>query len=473
MGMNPGMDEISPFIKKWLCPQRGSLESRSRDFWHSLIEIFDCRQAEAKRIWKEARICQTHCDAVALVFPHLHFLVWQIDRGGNLSYFFKAPGMLSSPLRKARSYNASLSRVWRASTIVLCNFEEFFLFDLNHRDSAMGRPTVKFSLKDLFEYRMYIFLLLSGKIFSQRYRNLDGVQVESAPHPISPSLPEMRRGNTALSGGKFYFGEKEVKEALKDSMARKYVRKFVRAVDLRAGGSKYCLWLLNSTNRERKSSPYIRKKLFEVEAYRKLKLHFKHEIKPWNFAEVRQPECSYLAIPTKFSLNREYVPCGFFAKDVIASDTLDICPDPDCFAFGLASSAMFKAWQSVAAEVDESGTVHFSIPQVWNTFPLPEVSQEEKEGVEKCGREVLRIRERYSDIPLSDLYAPGSLPEDLKLAHADLDKAVDAIFGEKCRDNEERRKVVTIAYKETPSGSDTTFLKRAASFAGQIGLLPK
>ena len=473
MSLNPGIDEMSPFIRKWLRPQSGSFEMRTRTFWHSLIEIFDCKQVEAKKIWDGIQICSSPEGAMVLVSSHLHFLVWQMDRGKSLSAHFRGAGKFS-PLHEARLYNSELSRVWRASTIVLCNFTEFFLFDLNDKDSVRGHPLARFSLEDLFDYRMYFFLLFSGKIFSQRYRNLDGVQVERAPWPISPSLPEMRRGNTALSGGNFYLGgEKEKEEAMKDCVARKYIREFVRAVDLRGGRIQYCLWLLNSSRKERRKSSFIRKKLIRVKAYRKKLGSFGHDFKPWKFAEIRQPDCSYLAIPTRFSIDREYVPCGFFSKDVIVSDTLDVCPDPQGFAFAVASSAMFKSWQEVAAEIDESRIVHFSIHQVWNTFPLPPVSEEDKILMEECAKKVLLSRERHKDIPLSELYLPEVLPEDLRKAHADLDKIVDSIFGEKCRDNEERKKVVTIVYKETPFGSNATFLKRASTFVGQISLRSK
>ena len=474
MSMNPGTDEMGAFIKEWIRSQPGSLEMRTRVFWHSLIEIFDCKQARAEKIWEGLYIQETPEGAIALVSSRLHFLIWQIDRGKGLSFHFRESGKYYSPLKEARIYNSKLSRVCRASTIVLCNFTEFSLFDLNDRDSAGGHPLIKFSLEDVFHYRMYFFLLFSGKIFSQRYRNLDGVQVEPSLYPISPSLPEMKRGNTALSGGNFYLGGgKEKEEAMKDSTARKYVRKFVRAVDLRGGRIQYCLWLLNSTRKERSRSSFIRKKLDRVEAYRKKLGPLGHDFKPWKFAEIRQPNCSYLAIPTRFSIDREYVPCGFFSKDVIVSDTLDVCPDPYGFAFAVASSAMFKSWQGVAAEIDEAGIVHFSIHQVWNTFPLPAVSEKERILVEECGRKVLLSRENHKDIPLSELYLPNVLPEDLRKAHANLDKIVDFLFGEKCQDNEERRKVLTIAYKETPFGSNATFLKRAATFIGQISLHSK
>lgn len=473
MSMNPGIDEMGPFIRKWLRPQAGSFDMRTRAFWHSLIEIFDCKQVEAEKIWDKVRVRATSEGAIVLVSSHLHFLVWQVDRGKKLSPHFRS-NKYSAPLREARLYNSDLSRIWRASTIVLCNFTEFSLFDLNDKDSAHGRPLARFSLEDLFNYRMYFFLLFLGKIFSQRYRNLDGVQVERASRPISPSLPEMRRGNTALSGGNFYLGgEKEKEEAMRDGVARKYIREFVRAVDLRGGRIQYCLWLLNSSRKERLESSFIRKKLRKVKAYRKKLGSLGHDFKPWKFAEIRQPDCSYLAIPTRFSIDREYVPCGFFPKDVIVSDTLDVCPDPQAFAFAVASSAMFKSWQEVAAEIDESGIVHFSIHQVWNTFPLPAVSEEDKILMEECAKKVLLARERHKDIPLSELYLPEILPEDLREAHADLDRIVDSLFGEKCQDNEERRKVVTIAYKETPFGSNATFLKRAATFVGQISLHSK
>ena len=46
-----------------------------------------------------------------------------------------------------------------------------------------------------------------------------------------------------------------------------------------------------------------------------------------------------------------------------------------------------------------------------------------------CAEEILRVRDKYHDSSLADLYDPLSMPEDLLNAHKALDKAVMELYG--------------------------------------------
>jgi hypothetical protein len=68
---------------------------------------------------------------------------------------------------------------------------------------------------------------------------------------------------------------------------------------------------------------------------------------------------------------------------------------------------------------------------VYNTFPWPRPSENQKESVRKAARQVLDARALYPEETLARLYDPASMPVELQKAHAALDRAVDAAYGVK------------------------------------------
>jgi hypothetical protein len=66
---------------------------------------------------------------------------------------------------------------------------------------------------------------------------------------------------------------------------------------------------------------------------------------------------------------------------------------------------------------------------VYNNYPFPQdVTDKQKQTVEKCAQAVLDARANYPDSSLADLYDPLTMPPDLLKAHQRLDKAVDLCY---------------------------------------------
>ena len=163
-----------------------------------------------------------------------------------------------------------------------------------------------------------------------------------------------------------------------------------------------------------------------------------------------------MAIPVVFSEKREYFLAGYEDKDTIASNALFTCEDPEGLAFSVIESSMFMAWQDLVGGRLETRN-RFSNTLVWNTFPLPELTKEQKDRIIEGGRKVLEARALYPQSALCDLYNPSPIPKELIKAHEALDRAVDTIFSDKpLRGEEERQKVLLEAYQEMTRRNDKT-----------------
>ena len=271
---------------------------------------------------------------------------------------------------------------------------------------------------------------------------LSTVFVGTKRKPLATDLPLTHKGSEADSKDLILQEEYEYEEAEKDHVAAKYVREYLGAYELINGKNRWCLWLVDSTPEDRRKSKFLHKRIEATKESRK------SESDPWLFGTIHQPDATYLAIPAQFSEKRQYFTASFLDKNVIASNTLYVASDPSCFAFSVIETSMFMTWQRlIGGRLKEDN--RFSNRHVWNTFPLPKLSKDQKDLIIEGGRKVLEARANYPGSSLADLYDPDNMPKDLKKAHEALDKAMDGVFSDKpFRSEEERQKALLESYEK-------------------------
>ncbi len=71
----------------------------------------------------------------------------------------------------------------------------------------------------------------------------------------------------------------------------------------------------------------------------------------------------------------------------------------------------------------------YSSTIVYNNFPWPEVSDEQREKIAATAQEILDARALYPDSSLADLYDELTMPPELRRAHQHNDRAVMAAYG--------------------------------------------
>jgi hypothetical protein len=205
---------------------------------------------------------------------------------------------------------------------------------------------------------------------------------------------------------------------------------------------RWCLWLVGISPGELRQLKEVSKRVDEV---RKLRESSTREATqklagfPALFGENRQPETDYILIPRVSSENRKYIPFGFFSKDIIAGDTCLTIPTATLYDFGMLTSEMHMAWVKYTCGRLKSD-FRYSNEVVYNNYPFPkEVSDKQKERVEKAAQAVLDARLKFPDSSLADLYDPLAMPPDLVKAHKELDKAVDLCYRSQAFTNERAR----------------------------------
>ena len=244
----------------------------------------------------------------------------------------------------------------------------------------------------------------------------------------------MRFGNQPIDGGHFILDADERALLLQqEPNAKKFVRRFIGAVEFINRIPRYCLWLQDVKPSELRQLPLVMQRVQAVKAFRlasKRKVTNDLAATPTQFAFVSHPNSRYLLIPSVSSERRSFIPIGFIPPKVITSNLCLLIPHAKLFDFGILSSTMHNAWMRTVCGRLKSD-YRYSAGIVYNNYPWPEPSDKQRQIIEVTAQGVLDARKRFKQSTLADLYDPLTMPPVLTKAHQALDKAVDAAYGRK------------------------------------------
>ena len=278
--------------------------------------------------------------------------------------------------------------------------------------------------------------------------------IEAQTRPLSPILPEVRFGSKPADGGNLIVEMEDYREFLEDPIASKYLRPFSNARELLHGLNRWCLWMAGSNfdSRDIQRSLLLKER---VSACKEFRLNSRKKATNESaktahlFQENHQPTVPFVAIPRVISESRHFYTVAHLDEETIASDALFTALDPDGFLFAIISSSMFITWQRAVGGHMKSD-LRFSNKIVWNTLPLPEVSDKQRAEIIAAGQGVLEARAEQPGASLADMYNPLAMAPSLLKAHRVLDRAVDRAFGAKkaLETNEQRLAILFKRYQE-------------------------
>ena len=255
--------------------------------------------------------------------------------------------------------------------------------------------------------------------------------IENRGLPLTPNMPKMSKGSQPTDGGNLILSSEEKEEITnRHPDADGIIKQYVSADDYINNKKRYCIWLKNVPPHKYTGIKPIMSRLDKVRDIR-LKSPTKSVQEaaktPTLFTQIRQPNTDYLAVPEVSSERRRYIPIGFMPPEVIASNKLYLIPNASLFLFGVLISNVHMAWMRVVAGRLE---MRYSYsPSVYNNFPWPTPTDEQKAKIEQTAQAILDARALYPESSLADLYDPLTMPIELQKAHTANDKAVMQAYG--------------------------------------------
>lgn len=260
----------------------------------------------------------------------------------------------------------------------------------------------------------------------------DNILVRSRNTPIC-KVPKMIYGNKPADGGNLIIEDDEIDDFLiRDPNSRKFIRPLLGATEYINGKKRWCLWLVDAAPEELKKCPLVMERIKGCKTAREESIAEgirKFAATPTLFAQRTQPtDKDFIIVPRVSSQTRRYVPMGFVKAGTIVTDRVQIIPDADLYEFGIIISNVHMAWMRTTCMRLKSD-YSYSKDVVYNNFPWPEPTEEQRTKIEQTAKDILDARTLYPNSTLADLYDELLMPPELRKAHQENDKAVMRAYG--------------------------------------------
>ena len=262
---------------------------------------------------------------------------------------------------------------------------------------------------------------------------IDGpdVFINSRNQPIC-TIPPLLTGSQRIDNDLFMFKDDSKIEFLKvEPTSEKYFHKWYGADEFINRRPRWVLYLGKCNPTELKSMPHCMEIIRQVREYRlssKRVQTLKAANYPNRFGLEVIPDDNFMIIPVVSSERRRYVPMGFMTPDIMCSNQVNLIPDATLYHFGILESNVHMAWMRAVCGRLKSD-YRYSKDVVYNNFPWPNPTDEQRTKIEQTAQAILDARALYPDSSLADLYDELTMPVELRRAHQDNDRAVMAAYG--------------------------------------------
>lgn len=400
----------------------------------------------------------------------LRLVTNDLPKTGKMDYiagwFFKGAQLLDNSFRKLAFVTTNsifqgeqVSIIWKS---ILKNIDIIYAYtSFKWGNSAKYNAGVTVSIVGMCKSNIvedkYIY---DDKLSRRRATNInpyltDGsnIFVENTREPIN-LLPRMSRGNGPYDGGGLLFTLSEYSETIQKYPEITHIfKKFKSGEEMIKGTYRYALWLEENEYQKFKDNSIISERIERVRTFRQnAKSKSTKELAdyPWRFGELKELSSQVILIPRVSSETREYVPMDFvMGKDMIISDAVITINNAPIWLLGILESKMHMVWlRSIGGKLKTD--YRYSAGLVYNTFPIPELSDSRKNMLEEAVFEMLDVREEEGGT-LAELYGGANKPmnERLRKAHEKIDGIVERAYQQKpFESDEEKLSVLLNLYKE-------------------------
>ena len=274
--------------------------------------------------------------------------------------------------------------------------------------------------------------------------------VHASSAPLN-GLPAMAQGSRSSDNGHLTLTTAEKNSLLEENpAAEKFILKYTGSQEFLNGIDRYCLWIEDEDVETALGIPAIKRRLDANRAMRERGGTSALAVAgtPHRFGHRAHKPTQSVIVPRTSSERRPYIPMGFLDEKTVISDAAYAVYDAEPWVFGLIQSRMHMAWvDTVSGRLKKD--YRYSAKLVYNTFPIPAVTESDKAGLTTDVLAVLEAREDHSDQTLGELYDLDKMPARLHAAHSSLDSRVGSMYRRKpFSSDEERVQTLLSMYEE-------------------------
>jgi len=424
--------------------------------------------------------------------PYLGSVMQSAEQKKDLEWIFdrytkdwKSLDYVAGWFMKSAEYSKfTLTRIALVSTNSICQGEQVPILwpILFSTGQSINFAVSSFKWANLASYNAGVTVVIVGltsrpsqekHIYSL---NNDGTQQVKIADNISPYLvsganlvvnaqsiatderAKMIRGNMPNDGGHLILDAAAASDLVQGFPgAKKFVKDFVGSQELIQGKMRFCIWIEDRDLEEAKSIPAIKRR---IELVRENRLKGGKQARdnaatPHRFVFAPHTGGQAIVVPRVSSENRDYLPVALTDGGYVISERNFALYDAPLWNMALIASRLHRVWIATVC-VRMRTDFSYSNTLGWNTFPVPALTDKNKEDLTRCAEDILLAREAHFPATIADLYDPEKMPENLRAAHDHNDEVLERIYiGRRFRNDTERlEKLFEMYTKMTAGGTD-------------------
>lgn len=281
--------------------------------------------------------------------------------------------------------------------------------------------------------------------------------VEQARSVISGASP-MLFGNMPRDGGSFILSGEERARLLKVYPdLNPFIRPYFGSEEMIQGKRRWCFWIDDANLREAMSHPHLVSVMNKVAQFRSESgagSTRDFAAYPHRFVQIAGTAARHSLVVAKVSSEkRPYIPIDLLGDEAIASDLLFALYDAPVWNLALIASRLHLVWIATVCGKLET-RIRYSNTLGWNTFPVPTLTEKNKDDLTRCAEDILLAREAHFPATIADLYDPENMPDDLREAHERNDEVLERIYiGRRFKNDTERLERLFELYTKMTAGA--------------------
>ena len=315
---------------------------------------------------------------------------------------------------------------------------------------------------------------ISARNINPYLANAENIIVNPLNYPLNSSFSKMSFGNMPRDDGGLIFDLEEYRKIVNNyPQVERIFKRYIGSSEFINSEYRYCIWLDDETLGIFKDYDFLKNRLVRVRNFRlqsKAQSTAQYAQCPHLFVQrgdrdeafkkfksntqKQNEEMISIIVPSVSSENRIYVPMGLVYENDIVSNAAMVIYDAPIWLLGILSSRMHMVWlRAIGGKLETR--YRYSASLVYNTFVVPEISEQMKENLEEQMGEILDKRD-FLGGSLASLYGsplaennPKPMNEELLNLHKRLDRLVDSIYQRaEFKNDEERLALLLNLYKK-------------------------
>lgn len=267
-------------------------------------------------------------------------------------------------------------------------------------------------------------------------------------------VTEMVFGNMPNDGGSLLLSVQDAEEAVhRWHVDPQFIRPFLGSREFINGLERRCIWVTSTIFSEASKNEWLagRFELCRAQRAKSDRATTKKLAKyPFRFGEVRQKgNETVIVVPSVSSESREYLPAGYCPSGTIISNLAFALYDAPLWNMAIVASKLHLVWIGTVCGKMKTD-YRYSNTLGWNTFPVPDLTDQNKTDLTHCAEKILLARESHFPKTIADLYDPDTMPANLREAHEHNDETLERIYiGRRFKNDTERLEKLFELYTQT------------------------